>query len=142
MPSSQRRIIMPCPIVVPVEVLPCVEFLSVVLVGLYVSVVGEHTSEGVVMVHFLHLSVPICHHAVVSLMILQVVVVHTVGQGYISVSGKQSDGLPVFIDQIPHIVGGGRLSVCPVYRAELSSVGVIEVFGRTSVSECDGFRQI
>ena len=142
MPSSYSRIIMPCPIVVPVESLPCVEFLSVVLVGLYVSVVSEHTSEGVVMVHFLYLSVPVCHHAVVSLMVLQVVVVHSVGQGYISVSGNQSDGLPVFIDQISHIVGGSRLSVCPVYRAELSSFGVIKVFGRSSVFKLNALRQI
>ena len=119
MESSYRRIIVPCPIVVPVQSFLRVQFLAVILVRLYTRRVGEDTSEGIIMVHLLYSSVLVDDHAVISLMVLQVVVVLAVGQGDITGFCQQQFLHTVFIDHVAAIVRCGGRTVDDVLRAEL-----------------------
>ena len=134
---SQRRIIVPCPIIIPVQPFLRVQFLAVVLVRLDRRSRSEDTSEGVVMVRFLHRSVLVDDHTVVSLMVLQEVVVLAVGQGDISRFCQQQLLHTVFIDHVAAIVRCGGRTVDDMLRAELGSVGGIGVFNGASVRERD-----
>ena len=134
---SYRRIIVPCPIVIPVQAFLRIQLFAVVLVRLYTRRVGEDTSEGVVMIRFLHRSVLVDDHSVVALMVLQVVVVLAVGQSEVTGFRQQQLLHTVFIDHVAAIVRCGGRTVDDMLRAELGSVGGIGVFNGASVSERD-----
>ena len=89
------------------------------------------------MVRFLHCSVLVDDHSVVSLMILQVVVVLAVGQGDVAGFRQQQFLHTVFIDHVAAIVRCGGCTIDDMLGAELGSVGCISVFNGASVRKRD-----
>ena len=89
------------------------------------------------MVRFLQRSVLVDDHAVVSLMVLQVVVVLAVGQSKVARFRQQQFLHTVFIDHVAAIVRCGGCTIDDMLRTELGSVGCISVFDSTSVRERD-----
>ena len=77
MPPSNGCIIVPRPMVVPVQPELAVKLLAVVLEALYVAVgaLCEQRAVGIVVIDLLHASALGNYHTVVSLMVLQIEIV-------------------------------------------------------------------
>ena len=76
--AAEEWIVLAGSVVVHVQAVHHVQFLAVVLeaLGVGVDAFAEEQAEGIVMVHLLHRARLVDHHAVVALMVLQVVVVN------------------------------------------------------------------
>ena len=85
---SQRRIIMPCTVVIQIHPLLTIKLLTVVLVRLGIACIGKHPSEWIVMVRFLYRAALVNHNPVITLMVFQVVMILAVTQCHITIFGK------------------------------------------------------
>ena len=117
---SQRRIIMPCTVVIQIHPLLTIKLLTVVLVRLGIACIGKHPSEWIVMVRLLYRAALVDDYPVVTLMVFQVVVILAVAQSNITLFGKKQLLDSVFIDHIAAIVS--RLVVLPILWTVLSFV--------------------
>ena len=84
MPSSQCRIIMPRPIVIPIQPLLRIKFFAIILVRLCISCICKYTAKRVIMICLLHVTILIYNYPVISLMIFQIIVVFIIIQRYVS----------------------------------------------------------
>ena len=94
------------------------------------------------MVRLLHRTCRVDHHAVVALVILQVVVVLAIGKRDIALVRQQPLLRPVFIDHVPAIVRRGGRPVDYIHCTELGAVRAVSVSNATSIRKRDFARQI
>lgn len=120
--SSYCRIIMPCPIIIPVQPFLRIQFLAILFVGLDINTCKD-TSERIVMVGFLYCSRLIYNHPVISLMILQVVVILlSARQVHISFFSKQKLLSSIFIDHISAVIRSSGITAYLMNSTEFRSV--------------------
>ncbi|MPM87674.1 hypothetical protein SDC9_134774 [bioreactor metagenome] len=136
---------MPRPVIIHVQVELAVEFLSVVLVALdgWPRQFGEHSPEGIVVVHLLHRAGLVDYHPVVALVVPQVVVVDGRGAGVnIPLVGKERCHHVVIVHPVSHILHLRGLPIGEVGHAQLVSRRVITVDDAPVAGEGDHIRQI
>ena len=130
--AHDAGVVMAGAVVVPVEAVHHVELLTVVLVGLGAGVgaFAEEIAEGEVMVHLLDGARGVHHHAVVALMVLQIVMIYRRGaaEGDVAVIYQNLLQRPVLVNHIAAIV----------YCTARTAIGHVELPARRVVGVGDG----
>ena len=133
---------MPCTIIIPIQAILAVQFLTVVLVRLEIGTgIGIIQSERIVLVAFLYGTVCISHHTVVSQVVLDVIVVTVIRKVNVSRFGKQQPGCTIFIDHVSAVVGCSGCTICYMHRAEFSSISGVQVSDGIAITECNYLEQ-
>ena len=136
MPSTKSRIIMSRPVIISVQAVLGIQFLTIVLVWLEIGIgIGIIQSERIVLVAFLYRTICISHHTVVTQVVLDVIVVTVIRKVNVSRFGKQQPGRTVFIDHVSTVVGCGGCTVYYMHRAELSSIHSVQVSDGVAISK-------
>lgn len=137
-------VVMAGAVVVPVQAVHHVEFLAVVLVGLGAGIgaLTEEIAEGEVMVYLLNGARGVHHHAVVALMILQIVVIYRRGSA-------EGDVSVIYQNLLQSVVSVYHVAAIVYYTArtaishvELPARRVVGVADGAARGECDILRQI
>lgn len=131
-------------VVVPVQAVHHVELLAVVLVGLGAGVgaLTVKVAEGEVVVHLLDGTRGVHHHAVVALVILQVVMIYRRGavEGDVAVIYQNLLQGVVFVYHIAAIVY--CIARTAISHVELPACRIVSVADGAARGECDILRQI
>ena len=135
MAPSQRCIIMPCPVVIPVQAFLRVILLAIVLVRLSIACTCKYAAKRIVMVRFLYRAALVDYYPVIPLMVFQVIVILVVTQSYITLFGKKQLLDSVFIDHVSSIVRRRGGSTYLMDCSQLCAIGSINIGDSTSVTE-------
>ena len=131
----QRRIIMPCTVVIPVQPFLRIKLLAVILVRLHIACTCKHTTERIVMVRLLYSAALVDDYPVVTLMVFQVVMILAVAQSNIAFIGQQQLLNIVLIDHVSAIVRRGSSAACLMDSFQLRAVGTVCMTYPTAVTE-------
>ena len=129
----QRRIIMPCTVVIPVQPFLRIKLLAVILVRLHIACTCKHTTERIVMVRLLYSAALVDDYPVVPL--VQVVMILAVAQSNIALIGQQQLPNTVLIDHVSAIVRRGGSTACLMDSFQLRAVGTVCMTYPTAVTE-------
>ena len=142
---SQRSIIMPCTVIVPVQAVLRVKLLAVIFIRLDVIRCREYPTERIIMTRFLDRSRGTDNHTVIALMVFQIIMVLSIRQSDVTLFRQQVFLAAVFIDHIPAIVRCGGRTACLMHRAKLCTISRIQigiVFPFPNVTLLGKFKQL
>ena len=143
MPSAQSYIIIPRPIIIPIQSTFPIQLFTIILIRLHIIACIRHqTTKRIIIIHFINFTGFISNYTDISLMVLNVKMELLILETIIARLIQQHLQTAVLIDRIATINGRGGIIVYNMRGTDFTAVCSIFIFNTTPVCKTNVTRQI
>ena len=126
---------MSCSIIIPINPVLSIQFLTIILIRLNTPRSSKQSAEWVIIISFFHITVLICYHTDISLMIFQIKMKLLIRETYITSLIQQHLQRAVLIDRIATVICYRSNTVYYMSCTKFSTIRPVLIFNHVTVDK-------